>query len=84
MNNNGQSVMLAILFGVIIFIIGIMFINFLMTDVTTAKSELSCSDEANISDGTKLTCLIVGGTIPYFIVAIVGVTGGLLVKRFLQ
>jgi hypothetical protein len=75
--------MLSILFAVVLFVMGIMVINFIRPEVLTAKVAMSCSDVANISDGTKLTCLLIGGVVPYFIVLVLSISGGLILDRVL-
>lgn len=83
MNRKGQTMMLSILFAVVLFVMGIMVINFIRPEVLTAKVAMSCSDVANISDGTKLTCLLIGGVVPYFIVLVLSISGGLILDRVL-
>lgn len=81
MNRKGQTIMLAILSGVFIFLAGIIFINFLFDDVDVARSMLACSDASSISDGIKLTCLFIDAVIPYWIVLIVSASGGMIFAR---
>jgi len=81
MNKNGQTTMLAILFGIFIFLTGIVIVNFLTDDVDTARNSLECSTNQNITDGTRLTCLFVDITVPYFIILIISLAGGLLMRR---
>jgi len=83
MNKTGQTMMLSIMFAVVLFIIGIMVINFIRPEVLNAKVAMSCSDVANISDGTKLTCLLIDGVVPYFIVLVLSISGGLILDRIL-
>lgn len=82
-SKKGQTIMVSILFAFIIFMVGSLFVNFVITDVLSAKTSLSCSNAANISDGTKLTCLIVGGTVPYFIILVLSIAGGIVLDRLL-
>ena len=72
---------IAILSAIVIFIIGIMCINFLMPEVSTARINLSCDDAANISDGTKFLCLIVDTQIPYFIWLVFSISMGAILSR---
>jgi hypothetical protein len=83
MNKTGQTMMLSILFAVVLFVMGIMVINFIRPEVLVAKASMSCSDVANISDGTKLTCLLIDGVVPYFIVLVLSISGGLILDRIL-
>ena len=86
MDNKGQTLMIAILFGVFIFILGILIvINFIPNEVDNARASdsLDCSNTANISDGTKITCLIVDGTIPLLIITILSIAGAIISNRLL-
>ena len=84
MNNKGQSMGLAIVMAITIFIVGMLCINFVKMGITTARdaSNLNCAD-STISDGTKLTCLVVDIVVPYFFVLIFSVAGGIISARFL-
>ena len=82
MNDRGQ-IMLSILFAVMIFFAGVTLFNFLGDDIDTARTALSCSDAANISDGTKLVCLVTDGIIPYFIISFISLAGGVITNRLL-
>ena len=81
MNKKGQSLGLGIMSAIFVFIVGIMFINFIMPEVSTARTELNCADASNISDGTKLLCLVVGTTIPYWIILIFSIAIGFITAR---
>lgn len=83
MNNKGQnSIMLAIFVALLIFIAGMTFLNFIKPEVTSARTNLSCSDLTQ-SDGVKLTCLVFDVVVPYFIIAIFSIAGGVIVERLL-
>lgn len=81
MNNKGQSLGLGIMSAIFVLIIGIMFLNFLLPEVTNARTDLNCADAASISDGTKLLCLVVGTTVPYWIVLIFSIVIGFITSR---
>lgn len=85
-NKRGQSLGLGVITAIMIFIIGMTCINFLKTDITSARSSsgLDCSNTTGISDGTKITCLVVDLTIPYFILLVCSIAGGLIVSRFIS
>ena len=72
---------IAILSAIVIFIIGMMSINFLLTEVSNARINLSCSSPSTISDGTKFLCLIVDTQIPYFIWLIFSIAAGVILAR---
>lgn len=86
MNKKAQGLGIAIIVAITIFIVGILSVNFLKADITTARDPttgLNCSGSDTISDGTKLTCLAVDLTIPYFIILVFSISGGFIVRRFL-
>ena len=80
-NKKGQTFGMTILFGIIIFIFGMLIVNFLIPNVSDARTNLSCSD-TSISNGTKLLCLFVDGTIVYYIWGIISLAGGLMLSKF--
>ena len=83
MNSRGQTLGISIIIAITLLIIGLMSINFIRDEVTTvrAASGLDCSNATNISDGTKLTCLAVDLAVPYFIILVFSVVGGIIVAR---
>ena len=83
-NNRGQSIMLGAIFGIMIFMVGVLLVNFVDLEVTNflGTSGLDC-DNVDISDGTKLTCLVGELTVPYFIILFVSAAGGVIAARFL-
>jgi len=80
-NDKGQTVMLSIFFGIFIFLIGIVFINFLIPDVTTFRTGMDCSNSSGISSGSKLTCLFGDAVVPYWILLILSMAGGVILSR---
>jgi len=84
MNKKGQTLGMAVLVMITIFIVGMMSVNYLKPEITRARdsNNLDCSNTAVISDGTKLTCLVVDVVVPYFIVLIFSVAGGIITARF--
>ena len=80
-NRRGQSLGLGIISAVFIFIVGILFINFIMPEVSTARVELDCANAAGISDGVKLTCLAISSTVPYWIILIFSLAIGFITAR---
>lgn len=70
-----------------IFLSGIIVINILKPDITLARNTttgLNCSNATAISDGTKLTCLVVDLTIPYFIIIILSAAGGVITNKLVK
>ena len=80
-NKKGQTMGIAILSAFVIFIIGMVSINFVLTDVSDARINLSCSDADNISDGTKFLCLIIDTNVPYFIWLVFSISLGAILVR---
>ncbi len=72
---------LAIMGLIFFIIIGLMSVNFLFDEVDTARTGLNCANEDDISDATKLTCLIVDISIPYWIWIIMAVALGFVLVR---
>ena len=85
MNNRGQMG-IAVIAAIMIFMVGMLVINILKPEVTTARSAASGLDCANttITDGTKLTCLVVDFTVPYFILIVFSAAGGFITARLIQ
>ena len=83
MNNSGQTLMLSLLFAAFIFIFGVLILNTLKLDIPTARIGLDCTNYSGISDGNKITCLMVDWVVPYFILIIISLAGGRILERFL-
>lgn len=85
MNKRGAGLGITIMVSITFFLIGIMFINYLTTDVSLARASdaLDCSNASGISDGNKLTCLAVDLVIPYFILLVFSTAGGYITAKFM-
>jgi hypothetical protein len=83
MNKLGQTVGLTIISSIVIFIVGMMFLNFLMPEIATFRIEMNCASASSISDGVKLMCLVTDATVPYWILLVFSITLGAIVERFL-
>ncbi len=81
LNKRGQTMAISVLSAIVIFIIGIMCINFLMPEVSDARVNLSCDSPATISDGTKFLCLLVDVQVPYFIWLVFSISLGAILVR---
>lgn len=82
MNNKGQVLGLTILSILGVIIIGFMFLNFILPEVTNFRTALTCSDADNISDGTKVLCLIGDSTVPIYVIALFTIVTGVVARRF--
>lgn len=85
MNRKGQAG-IAVIIAIMIFIVGMSSVNLLKPDVTELRSAtgLNCVNASAISDGTKMTCLVVDATIPWVIITIFAVAGGLIFSKFIR
>lgn len=83
MNRNGQGMLWAIAVALLIFLAGMLFLNFIKPEVTNTRAAdaLDCGN-ISISDGAKLTCLGADIVVPYFIFIILGAAGGYIASRF--
>ena len=79
-----SSLGIALMVAMFIFMIGMININFIKDEVTRARGadQLNCISDA-VSDGTKITCLIVDIVIPYFIILIFAAAGGIITVKLL-
>jgi len=84
MNKLGQNMGLAILSAVFVFIVGMMTVNFLLDEVTNARTDLNCANGADISDASKLLCLVIDTNVPYWILLVFSISiGGIIAKMYL-
>lgn len=82
MKKKAQSTLLmSFLVAFMLFFIGMIVVNFIMPDVTTARTLNSCSSPT--TDGSKALCLLFDFVIPYFFVIVISVAGGYITNKFL-
>ena len=77
MNKKG-SAFFGIAIGIVIYIFGVLFIPFIMDDVTTFREAMDCSN-TDITGGTMLSCLTGDLVIPYLIWFFISLTLGFVV-----
>jgi hypothetical protein len=77
----GQTMPLAILTALGIFIIGFTMINFLLPEIDTFRTDMGCANVVSLTDGGKVLCLIGDGAIPYFILGVVSLAIGGIIAR---
>ena len=77
MNKKG-NMFFGITIALFIYIIGVLFIPFLVDDVDTFRTNMECSD-ASITDGGKIACLFGDLAVPYLIWFFVSITLGIIV-----
>ena len=76
--------LIVILIAFFLFIIGMVVLNFIKSEVTRARGidQLDCSSDT-ISDGNKVTCLLVDIVVPFFIIIIFAAAGGIITAKLL-
>jgi hypothetical protein len=82
--NKGGNMFAGVMIAIVLFMLGMLVVNFLMPEVTQARLDASCSDSANISDGTKLMCLFIDSTIIYWFILVFSIAGGIIGDKLLQ
>ena len=84
LNKKGQTAMLGLMIGVFVFMLAMVFISPLSDVISESRAaeQLDCAN-ASISDGMKLTCLMVDLILPYFIGVVIAIAGGYLGARIL-
>lgn len=68
---------LAMLFALLFFMFGIWMLPFLQDSVTHARTSIQCTN-SSITDGGKMTCLFVDAGVPYFIILVLILIGGIV------
>ena len=84
MNTKGGVTILAVLFGICYFMFGMITYQLLKPDITDQRdsNHLNCSSPS--SDGDKVTCLLLDGVIPLFIISILSATGGIITDAIIK
>jgi len=78
-----QAAMVGLMIGIFILMMGLIFIDPIKDVITEVRgtTQLDCSN-STISDGNKMTCLVVDLTLPYFIVVVFSLAGGWMAAKF--
>jgi len=79
MNKKG-SVFFGVGIGIVVFIFGVLFLPFVMDDLTTFRGEMDCSS-SDITGGTMLACLMGDLVVPYLIWFFISLALGFIVGR---
>jgi len=66
MKSKKGSVFFGVTIGIFVYIMGVLFLPFMVDDVDTFRTSMDCTN-TSITDGAKLSCLVGDLTIPYFI-----------------
>ena len=80
--NKTGSIYSIILIAFMIFVVGMIIVNFITPEITTARTQLNC-DDSTITDGAKLLCLNVDISLVYFILLVLSLTVGVITDKFL-
>ena len=83
MNKRGGTLFIAVIIASMVFIAGMIVMNFIRDDSVTTRnsSNLDCSN-SSISDGNKVTCLGIDLIVPYFVILVISAAAGLVGARF--
>jgi len=82
-NNKKGNVFMIILMAFILFMVGMIVMNFLMPEVSLTRIQLNCANPGSISDGTKFMCLMTDVAIPYFFILVLSISGGVILDKVL-
>jgi len=80
MNKRG-SAFFGIAIGIVVYMFGVLFIPFIIDDVTTFRDAMDCEDSANITGGTMLACLAGDAVVPYVIWFFISLSIGFIIGR---
>ena len=83
MKNKKANMYAAVMVAIVLFMIGMIIVNFLKPEVTTARASLNCAAPTEITDGTKIMCLVVDTTVIYWMVLVFSIAGGLITEKVL-
>jgi hypothetical protein len=83
MINKKGSLGITIISAIFIFIVGFTVINLLIPEVTDFRVNMNCANGEDITDATKLLCLVGGIAIPYWILLIISISIGGILSRFI-
>ena len=80
MNKKG-NIYFGIIIAILIWFFGILFLPFILDDITTARNNLQCSSDS-ISYGTMGLCLLISSLTPYVIWTIASIALGYIAGSF--
>ena len=80
MNKKG-NIYAVLMVSLILFMVGMIVVNFIKPIVADTKTDLNCSSPA--TDGTKLMCLNVDIALIYFMVIVLSLAGGIITDKLL-
>lgn len=77
MNKKG-SLFLGLTFAFFFFMFGMLMVPLMEDAVTSARTNINCSNSSALTSGTKLVCLGLDTGVPYYIIAILTLIGGFI------
>lgn len=81
--NKKGSMFMSIIMAIMLFMIGMIVVNFIKTPIDDARASLNCDNAAAITDGTKLVCLTMDISLVYWIILVVSIAGGAILDKVL-
>ena len=78
--NKKGSMFFGVTVAIVVYIFGVLFLPFLMDDLTTFRDAMSCSS-SSISGGTMLSCLVGDAVVPYLILFFISLALGFIMGR---
>jgi small-conductance mechanosensitive channel len=81
--NRKAGLFLGAIVAIMVFMAGTLFVEFIKDDVTQTRTDLSCATPSSITDGTKVLCLVIGGAVPYYIIAFLSIAAGFIADKLI-
>lgn len=82
MNKSAQASMwLAVTIAIMVFIAGMLIVNFIKQPIDQARTDMSCTAPA--TDGAKVTCLLIDFTMSYWFIGVISAVIGIIASRFI-
>ena len=78
--NKKGSAFFGIGLGIVLFIFGVLFLPFILDDVSTFRDAMDCSN-VDITSGTMLSCLVSDAVVPYWIWFFISLALGFIIGR---
>ena len=76
------NIALSALIAFMLFMCGMLFIVPIENTIDAVRVDLNCAAPAVISDGTKMTCVVVDASLPYILITIISISASLVVTKF--
>lgn len=79
--NKKGNIFLGVSVALFIWFFGILVLPFVMDDVTTLRTALSCSNPSSITGSTMINCLFADAVVPYLIWTFLSIALGYIAGR---